>query len=223
MKRLGCTNSVWISRAETAELCALALERSIEPEFATAIVTSRRLAPGPRARRLVRWPWSVRVEALGGLALRRDGVEPPRGKAQRKPLELLGLLVAHGERGASLGRLAEALWPDADGDTAHHALETTMYRLRRLLGDPAALVRCGGRTTLDPDRVFVDAWAFADLAGLAETYRARGDAAEALRACAAAIDLYRGDLLPDDDLLGIASSRERLRAELARLTALRRS
>jgi hypothetical protein len=212
MRELGCTNSVWASRAETADLCALALERGIEARFVTALVSARRLAPGRRARSLAAWPWQVRVEALGGFALRRDGAEERPGKAQRKPLELLRLLVAHGERGAPLGRLAEELWPDADGDTGHHALETTMYRLRRLLADPTALVRRGGRAALDPGRVFVDAWAFEALARRAEDHHAGGDAAKARRAAAAAIALYRGDLLPDDDLPAVAGARERLRA-----------
>lgn len=141
----------------------------------------------------------------------------------RKTLEQLGLLVAYGERGAALERLADDLWPDAEGDTAQHALETTMYRLRRLLGDQAALVRRGGRAALEPHRAFVDAWAFEGLAGKAEAYRARGDPAGALRASAAAIELYRGDLLPDDDLPEIAHIRERLRSRAERLALLPRA
>ncbi len=219
-RRTGALNSVYVTRAQLSELCAFALERSIEPELAGQIVRARRLAPGPRARRIAAWPWSVRVEALGGFALRCEGHEPPEGKAQRKPLELLRLLVANGERGATLDRLAEALWPDAEGDTAHHALETTMYRLRRLLGDPAAVVRSGGRALLDADRVFVDAWAVESLAARAEALRVRGDAAEAMRASAAAIDLYRGDLLPDDDDPALSAPRARLRERIARLSDL---
>ena len=52
------------------------------------------------------------------------------------------------------------------------------------------------------------------LAGKAEACRAGGDPAGALRASAAAVDLYRGDLLPDDDLPEIAQLRERLRARV---------
>jgi hypothetical protein len=219
-ERTGGRAVVWLSRAEMAEVCALALERGIAPAVALDTIRSCRLPPAPRARRLAAWPWTVRVDALGAFGVHYDGRDPPNGKAQKKPLELLRLLVAHGERGAPLERLAEALWPDADGDNGHRALETTMYRLRRLLGDPAAVVRRGGRASLDAQRVFVDAWAFAELAGRADALATRG-AAEALQASAAAIELYRGDLLPDDDLPGIAAERARLRARLERLAALR--
>jgi tetratricopeptide (TPR) repeat protein len=220
-RRTGALNSVYVPRAVLAELCAFALERGIEPDLAERIVRARRLAPGPRARGVPAWPWVVRISALGGLSIRRDGRTPADGKAQRKPLELLGLLVAYGERGASLERLAEALWPDADGDTAHHALETTMYRLRRMLGDPAAVVRHAGRASLDPARVHVDAWAVDALAARAEALHARGNLAEALRAAAAAADMYRGDLLADSDEPAIGAPRARLRARLERLSALR--
>ncbi len=222
-RRTGALNSVYVPRTDVSELCAFALERAIDPDLAERIVRERRLAPGPRARQVASWPWAVRVEALGGFAVRCDGRALPEGKAQKKPLELLRLLVAHGERGASLERLAAALWPDADGDTAHHALETTMYRLRRLLGDPAAVVRRGGRAALDPDRVFVDAWAVERLAERAEALHALSDVAEALRAAAAAAELYRGDLLADDDSPALDAARTRLRQRMARLDALRRA
>jgi hypothetical protein len=98
-----------------------------------------------------------------------------------------------------------------------------MYRLRRLLGDPAAVVRRGGRASLDPDRVFVDAWAVEGLAARAEALRARGDLAQALRAAAAAAELYRGDLLADSDEPALAEPRARLRDRVGRLAALRRA
>ncbi len=221
MRRLGCMNSIVVSRADMAELCALALERSVEPDVARAIASVRRLMPAPRARRLPDWPWRVRVEALGELRVEHDRREPPLRKVQRKPLELLQQLVAHGERGAPLARLATALWPDADGDTAHHALETTIYRLRRLLGDPAAVVRRSGRASLDPDRVFVDAWAVESLAGRAEALHARGEVAEALRSAAAAAALYVEDLFPDEEHPALCAARSRLRERFERLARLR--
>lgn len=167
--RLGVLNSVYVSRADLSELCAFALERAIEPDLAARIVRSRRLAACPRARVLAAWPWTTRVEALGTLAIVRDGASGAPRKAPRKPLDLLRLLVQQGERGASLEWLAEALWPDAEGDLARHDLETTLYRLRQLLGDPAALVVRTGRAALDPERVFVDAWAVERLAARARS------------------------------------------------------
>jgi DNA-binding SARP family transcriptional activator len=183
-------------------------------------VTARGLAPGPRARHVAAWPWPVRVEALGALEVLREGRPLDAGKAQRKPLELLAALVAGGPRGGRAEALAEALWPDADGGTARHALETTAYRLRRLLGDPAAVVHRSGRLALDPSRVFVDAWAFEALAARADASRTAGDLARARRVAASAVALYGGELLGDDPHPAAAGSRARLAAQRERLATL---
>jgi DNA-binding SARP family transcriptional activator len=203
-----------------AELCALALDRGIEREFAREVVAARGLAPGPRARTVAAWPWPIRIEALGGLEVVREGVRAETGKRQRKPLELLALLVARGPRGAGVAAIAEALWPDTEGDTAHHTLETTAYRLRRLLGDPAALVHRAARLALDPGRVFVDAWAFEALAARAEVSRAARDALPASRSATSALALYRGELLGDLDLPFAVAPRRHLAALRARIEAL---
>jgi LuxR family maltose regulon positive regulatory protein len=218
-RRTGCTNVVWVGRADMAELCALALERGIEPEFARHVVTARALAPGPRARTVAAWPWRTRVEALGRLEVIHDGQPSTAAKSQKKPLELLTLLVASGARGARVAAVAEALWPDADGDTAHHALETTAYRLRRMLGDPAAVVHRGGRLALDPARVFVDAWAFEALAARADALRAAGAVAPALRCAAGAGALYAGELFGDEEHPLVSEPRARLAARHRRLSA----
>jgi hypothetical protein len=220
-ERTGIRGSSWLTRAELAELCAFALERGIAAASALDTIQTCALSPGPRARGLRDWPWAIRVDALGGFAVGIEGRAPPDGKAQKKPLELLRLLVAHGERGASLERLAEALWPDADGDTSLHALETTLYRLRRLLADPASVVRRGGRAALEPGHVFVDAWAFEALASRGEALRARGDLAGALRAAASARELYQGELLADHDHPALEPARARLRRRFEALRATR--
>jgi hypothetical protein len=221
-RRTGCTSVVWVGRAAMAELCALALERGLEPDFARDVVVRRGLAPGPRARTVAAWPWRARVETFGGLEVLRDGVPAEPRRAQRKPLELLTLLVARGPRGARVAALAAALWPHSDGDTALHALETTAYRLRRILGDPAAVVQRGGRLALDSRRVFVDAWAFEALAARADALRAAGDLPRARRSADSACSLYRGEPFGEEDHPLLGEPRSRLAAELRRLTAERR-
>ncbi len=57
--------------------------------------------------------------------------------------------------------LTEALWPDAEGDTAYHAFESVLYRLRQLLGSPGALTLTAGKLSFDPRVCWVDVWAFA--------------------------------------------------------------
>ncbi len=142
-----------------ATMCALALEHDVESEFARRIIEVNAVAPPPEAG--ASWPWPVKIETLGRFELVRAG-EPLRvvGKAQRKPRELLQTLIACGGRGVHKPRLADFLWPDGESEATGPALEMAISRLRRLLGDPKAVLIEDGRLGLNPSRVWVDVWAF---------------------------------------------------------------
>ena len=131
---------------------------------------------------------------LNGMPLRFKGRAPVRS------LELLTALVAAGDGGVSAGRLADQLWPDADGFDAYRAFTTTLHRLRRLLGAPDAVRLSAGRLKLDPQICTVDAWAFERaLRGAVD-----GDAIEAV------LDTYAGPFLADDPSPWALAARERL-------------
>jgi LuxR family transcriptional regulator, maltose regulon positive regulatory protein len=213
--------SCWHAPADHAALAALALEAGVETAYATELVRRLRLRPGPRAAGVEAWPWDLRLETLGGCAILRAGAPARDGSAKvaRKPLELLRLLVAYGPRGARPDALAEALWPDAEGRAASHALETTLYRLRKLLGDPQAVLQRGGRIALDPSSVFVDAWAVERLLDRVEAAARRCEPPpagflERVRR------LYGGDLFEDEgEEPAVLSARQRLRERVRRLVS----
>jgi two-component SAPR family response regulator len=79
-------------------------------------------------------------------------------RAQRKPLELLQALIAFGATEVGAGVLADALWPDSEGDAGYHSLESALYRLRRLLGAPDAISMVNGMLSLDRRQFWVDVW-----------------------------------------------------------------
>jgi two-component SAPR family response regulator len=118
---------------------------------------SRRLSPKPESART--WPFKVFV--LGRFQVLKDDapIRFPR-RQQRKPLELLQALIAFGGTEVGAGKLTDALWPDSEGDAGYHALENSLYRLRRLLDAPSVVVMAGGKLTLDRRQVWVDMWAF---------------------------------------------------------------
>ncbi len=94
-----------------------------------------------------------RVAEVGRFEVKLDGAPiGVHGKAQKKPLELLKALIAGGGRAVDKARLADFLWPDADGDAA---LDMTISRLRKLLGRADALRIEDGKLGLDPQRVWV--------------------------------------------------------------------
>jgi LuxR family maltose regulon positive regulatory protein len=86
-------------------------------------------------------------------------VASPR-RAERKPLELLQALIAFGATEVGTEALIDALWPDSEGDAGYHALESTLYRLRQLLGAPDAIRLAGGKLSLDRRQFWVDLWEF---------------------------------------------------------------
>ena len=53
-------------------------------------------------------------------------------------------------------RLAALLWPDAQTDAAKHSFDTTLYRLRKLLGHDDLLVLAEGRLSLDREQCWLD-------------------------------------------------------------------
>jgi ATP/maltotriose-dependent transcriptional regulator MalT/DNA-binding SARP family transcriptional activator len=173
--------------APMARLCALALSRGIEPDYVHRLIRLRNLPPPPEAD--AAWPWPVRIRALGPLEV--EVADTPLDfpvRTQGKPLELLRRLIAHGGERVPLSLLADALWPEADGDHALAALKTTVQRLRGLIGADA-LVQREGRLGLSRRAVWLDLWAFEDRLRVAHA------GPETL---ARALELYRGPLLADD-------------------------
>lgn len=121
-------------------------------------------------------------------------------RAPQRPLQLLGLLAAHGRRSVGVGTIADLLWPDADAFDAERAFTTTLHRLRRLLETPDAVRLVGGQVWLDPEICDVDAW---------RLEHALRSAANPEELCAA-LELYVGPFLADDPSPWALSARARL-------------
>ena len=180
----------------------VAIQRGIE--FDTALALARELDVVPASPIIAEaWPWQVKIYTLGRFELIIDGEPAVFGrKVPKRPLALLQAIVAFGSCAVPEERLMDALWPDEDGDAAHRAFNTTLYRLRKLLRHGGLVVQSGGRVTLDAGRCWVDAIVFerALQEGLPSTQ------AEAV------VALYRGAFLENETGGSwIASTRERLR------------
>jgi DNA-binding SARP family transcriptional activator len=126
----------------------------------------------------------VRFWVLGRFAIEGDGavLEPPRGSVSRS---LLAWLLLH--PGSHLrSRVAARFWPGVLDSSARASLRVVLSELRAALG-PAADCLLATRTHVGiaAERVWVDALAFEEL-------ERDGD-------LEAAVDLCRGELLPDLD------------------------
>lgn len=178
-----------------ALLCAKALEYGVEQDYVRRLIRRRQLEPaGPAS--LEAWPWRLRLYTLGRFDVVLDDA-PLRfsGKAQKKPLELLKLLACYGGRRVPVAKLAELLWPDADGDAGYRAYVTTLQRLRKLLGGNELLVNREGLLSFDERYCWLDIWSLEQ----------EGEDAVERR-----LALYQGPFLPDVDDGWVAPTRARL-------------
>ena len=98
------------------------------------------------------------LRTLGGLSLVHASTGAVVGAPRRKPLAVLALVAAGGERGADRDRIASLLWPELDETRARHALSQTLYALRREVG--VDLLSAGPRFTIDATRLRTDAGEF---------------------------------------------------------------
>lgn len=209
------TNSPWWRSGMMADLCVLALEHGIEADFVRHLVRLRKLVPREPPLHLANWPWPLEIITFGHFEVLLDGT-PLRfdGKSQKRPLALLKVLVAMGGHDVAEGHVADALWPDADGDDAQQALATTLHRLRQLIGTEA-VQRREGLLTLDPARCRVDVWSCEDHLERTERALRLGDTEGASAALQSALELHRGTFLPGDETAPwTVPLRERLRHRL---------
>jgi LuxR family maltose regulon positive regulatory protein len=219
----------WVS-APMAKLCVKALESGIETDYVRSLIRKRNLVPDIPPFHLEEWPWPLMFYTLGPFEMVRDG-EPVRfsGKVQQKPLLLLKALIAFGGRDVKEEHLCDALWPDAEGDLAHRSFETTLYRLRQLIGKDKVVHLKEGRLTLDMQSCWVDAFALEQALDEAEALweacrncetgsrASKERATQAIQFTRKAIALYKGHFLEFELVQSwLLSPQERLRAKYIR-------
>lgn len=218
-RRQGYLTHPWLgpARPPITRLYLLALAEGIEVDYVQSLIRHQRLVPAEPPSATLQWPWPVQIQTLGRFVLSLDGeaIEGRRG-SRGKPLELLQALIAYGGQGVSEAVLTDALWPDTDGDAGHHAFETTLYRLRKLIGSDQAVVLHNGQLSLDRRHCWVDVWALQEVtAGLQEALRRDGREADLRAGFQRLRQLYQGPFLHNaGDEAWAELLRERLDAQL---------
>jgi DNA-binding SARP family transcriptional activator len=197
----GFVNTLIWEPQSMARLCARALEAGIEVDYVRGLIQTRRLTLDDPGTDVDTWPWPVKVLTFGPFEIHKQGRPVTfSAKVQRKPIDLLKLLIALGGRRVREERLIDALWPDAAGDSARFALTTTIYRLRRLLGDDEIVARQGHEVTLNERLCWVDLAAVRRLIERAEAIRPQRaeDWLNLTNVVQRITRIYRGPFLDDD-------------------------
>ena len=179
-------------------LCVKSLEADIEVNVVYQLIKHLNLQPDKSATMLENWPWQIRIYTLGGFSVEIDG-QPLRfiGKIQKKPFELLKALIALGGHNISKTLLAETLWPDAEGDDAHHSLAITLHRLRKLIGNEA-ITQSHGQLSISPEYCWSDLRSFEYYLSAGANELARDHLNEAWHFTQKALQLYKGAFLEND-------------------------
>jgi DNA-binding SARP family transcriptional activator len=202
----------WWYAPMMSTLAELALREGIESDHAVELVRRMGLEPADPSRAPQAWPWAVAINTLGRFELRVDGKPLDMGKkAGQKPLALLKLLCASNPEGVMTSRVADRLWPDAEGDKAQHALEMALHRLRKLLRRDEAIELRGGWLRLATSLCRVDAHAFAVEVDSGLQCLAAGRHSDARDTLSRGHALYRGGFLGDEgNESWVLPARERL-------------
>jgi len=199
-----------------------ALENSIEVDYVQELVQKRGLGRQSTPVHIEAWPWAVKIYSLGRFTILVNNQPASVGrKAQHKPLELLKAIISQGGRDVSEEFLTSALWPDAEGDTARQAFDTTLHRLRKMLVHEQAIHLRDRRISLNPNYCWVDAWALERLISETDTSLANAASDENGTTLAHLSDrihaLYHGRFLGKEfNAAWAISLRERLRSRYLR-------
>jgi hypothetical protein len=157
---------------------------------------------------------AIRINVLGGLNILRDGIPLTcRRRPVNKPLALLIAIVVMGGTNVPLQCLAALLWPKAKSDCAQARMTITLRRVRRLLGDCAAIRVDNGMVSLNLALVTVDAFELAQRLHDPELVEM-----ETVEACQRVLDAYPGTLLPDETVdAEVLRYREQLAAQFTKV------
>ena len=182
-----------MERQVTAHLCAKALHAGIHVSFVQRMIRRHRFAAPPEAQAIEAWPWRVKIRTFGKLMVEVDGkpLEKQR-KAPHRLLELLAAIITFGGQEVPVSRLIDALWPEANGDTAQENFKKSIARLRKLVGVDDVIQWQEGKISLNRDLCWVDVWAF-DQHARQQDIRA--------------MVLYRGPFLGPEEIPAWAESR----------------
>jgi len=189
----------WWHPTMMAQLCAKALIFGIETEYVTKLIQIHKLVPDFPPYHIKDWPWAVEIYTFEHFQIIKDG-NPVHfnGKAKKKPLELLKILIASGGKEISIENIIDALWYEADGDMAQSAFSTTLNRLRSLIGHKEAIQLRDGKLTIDQNYCWIDMWAFLNTLNKADDLWKKDKKKKSCNLYKKAITIYTGHFLAEE-------------------------
>jgi tetratricopeptide (TPR) repeat protein len=155
------------------------------------------------------------IETLGGFrVIRGDDVIKEDEWDRSQPKQLLKVIVSYGAKGIPKEALIDQLWPEERPKSAESDFKTTLQRLRKSLEPDinkdfgSSYIHLQGNVvSIDAELCQVDVDLFLLLLRNGEEKEKAGDVKEALLIYNEAIEIYRGDFLPDEFYIPWADKR----------------
>jgi two-component SAPR family response regulator len=158
----------------------------------------------------------IKIYTLGRFTIENnDACVGIYSKSQKKPLELLKVLLALGGREVHIEKMADDLWPESEGDSSYNVLGVTLHRLRKLLGDNQAIQMHDRKLALNPRICWVDVWEFERLLNVLESlFKMTHPCVQAVNENINKIfELYHGTFMVGETSSAAIIKRERLRSK----------
>jgi len=148
----------------------------------------------------------LRIQTLGRFQVLRGDSPIEESQWDRvQPKQLLKAIVSYGREKIPKEILIDELWPEETPNAADKNFKTTLQRLRKSL-EPAIHKSFSSSyihlhdnfVFLDPELCQIDVDRFLSLLRMVEEKEKRGDVKGSLSLCAEAMEIYKGDFLPDE-------------------------
>lgn len=174
----------WWDLRMMSELMIVALDEKLEVPTAIRIIRDLNLEIPDGQNTPVDWPHPIVIRTFGDFAIEVQGRPLSfSSKKQQKQIALLHAIIALGTKSVPLESIADALWPDSRGDAALTNLETTIHRLRKMIGIPGFLIIQDGKISINRNISRIDILDFLDCLQKADCPAQR------------VLELYRGPFL----------------------------
>ena len=202
-----------LRRDNLHKLCVFAYANNIELDYANKLVEFYRFSYPEQQGIIEEWPWRLKISVFGAFRVQLNGLNSiAETKAQKKPFELLQVIAAMGGKSISIWRVAEVLSPESEGDSAYHAIETTVYRLRKIFGKEVVEVK-DNKVSLSKQHCWTDMWQLDEVFyRINLAVESRVDVYELMSLINKMLRLYCGPILSELDEPWLGSIRDKSRS-----------